>query len=126
MGRTKIYTLNLHIYPRKVWVMVQPTLEEINRYFHTRDGKDIYLSDTAVATVIPLYMKSNKCMGELIRISFPDKIRVGDIAHEALHAAIDICYDVGIDTSYNDQEPVAYLTGYIANFVNEVLNKVKQ
>lgn len=124
--QNKVYELNLHLYPRKVWVVVGMSVEEISRRFSTRNNNDVYLSDTAIATVISVNRRTDNRMGELIRISQVDYMTVGAIAHESLHAAMDICSDLGINPTYEEQEPLAYLVGYIAEFVGKIVKEVRK
>lgn len=49
-----------------------------------------------------------------------------NIAHESTHAALEIFAYVGARISYDNQEPYAYLVGWIADCIDKVKNnKIK-
>lgn len=43
------------------------------------------------------------------------------VAHECGHMAIIMCHMLGIDVTYNNQEPFCYILGYISEAVNDVI-----
>ena len=54
-----------------------------------------------------------------------DKAEVTDIiAHESVHAAMDIYNYISASVDLSNQEPFAYLVGYIANCVYKTYSKV--
>ena len=52
-----------------------------------------------------------------------DTHNIGNIYHEALHAANDLLDVVGFKFSYDNDEPQAYLMEYIGDLVLNVINK---
>lgn len=120
-NKSKVITLDLEIYPREVWLIFNPTVEEIDRLFEPRHTSNLYISDTAIASTLSLVRKSNNKLGELIVFFKSDEVDSSIIAHEALHATFDICNDVGITLSADNQEPIAYLLQYIVGFIDKEL-----
>lgn len=118
-----VHSFNLGIYPRKIWVMISPSIEEVNKLFSTIGNKDVLISENAIASTLHLQRKSNNHVGELIILYNLEEVTVGVMAHEATHAAINICNDLGINISVENQEPIAYLTQYITDFINKVVQK---
>ena len=64
--------------------------------------------------------KENGLLGELIWFPCASAMPIGHISHEATHAAIDIFDDCGCRIDAENQEPFAYLVGWIAKCINEV------
>lgn len=56
----------------------------------------------------------------MIRFSSIDAAKdASTVAHESFHAAMIICYDVGIKVEPSNNEAAAYLIGYIVGLVND-------
>lgn len=65
--------------------------------------------------------------GVLIRFENKAAMTVRNITHEAVHAALEIFDYVGARTTHDNQEPFAYLVGWIADCCNKVkTDKTKQ
>lgn len=103
--------------------MFSPSIEEVNKLFSTIGNKDVLISENAIASTLHLQRKGNNHIGELIILYNLEEVTAGVIAHEATHAAINICNDLGINISVEDQEPIAYLIQYITDFINKVVQK---
>lgn len=56
----------------------------------------------------------------------PDKVNHGVIAHEVNHAANMIAEDHGFTPDFNNDEPMAYLVGYITNQLYKFIKKHKK
>ena len=57
--------------------------------------------------------------GHIVVLNFDHEVKLsyGTIAHEALHATLDICDSVNIVVDFKNQEPVTYLNGWVMDQV---------
>lgn len=113
----KIYQFDPQIYPRKLWVSVGTSTEELNEKF-VEEIKDI--DDSADAETWPVQQKEPLLGGVLIRFSDLKDMRPDNIAHEATHAALEIFDYVEARIQYDNQEPFAYLVGWVVKCIDEV------
>lgn len=117
---TKIHEFFPEIYPRRVWIVKSGKLEALQERFCNRDNSDIDLRGPHEGYVDCVMCKNTGLLGELIWFPYANKMPIGHIAHEATHAAIDIFADCGCRIDAENQEPFAYLVGWIAKCINEV------
>lgn len=118
-NKTTIHEFDPCIYPRLLWVVkggtlegIQETLEIICEYEQEEKGG---------AVTLPVRRKDNNRLGYCIWFPKSGDIRRGDwIAHESTHAALCIFDDIGARVSYEDQEPLAYLVGWVFECIDEV------
>lgn len=111
------------IYPRSLWVAVGLTAEEINQALSLTDGRPIETDSdpTTRSTTYPFVMdRSNGNHGTLVAI-WMDDIKDEEIAHEAFHAAMTMLYDVGVKYFADDQEPSAYMVGWVFGKIQGVV-----
>lgn len=116
----KIYQFDPQIYPRKLWVSVSVSTEELQERFGKYDIKDI--DDGYYGQTICVQQKEPLLGGVLVRFQDLKAMSPENIAHEATHAALvifDYC-DCRIDIG--NQEPFAYLIGWIVRCIEEVRN----
>lgn len=119
----KLLRFDPGIYPRDLWVAVGLTAEEINQALVRRDGRPIETEDdpTTKASTYPYVMdKVNGYFGALV-IIWDDKIGDDGICHEAFHAAMSMLYDVGVRFFSDDQEPSAYMVGWVFGKIQGVV-----
>lgn len=119
-----IHTFDPIIYPRKVWITYDATVDELNTMFPTGDidGNPFKEEDGYYGITYRTADKDNKG-GVLIR--FPDNkdtVESWHITHEAIHAAGHICDYVGIKADFENDEAFTYLAAWIA----ECCEKVKK
>ena len=115
-----IYQFDPQVYPRRLWVSVEATTEELQQKFRKDDIKD--MDDSYYAQTICVQQKEPLLGGVLVRFQDLKAMSLGNIAHEATHAALEIfdyC-DCRIDVA--NQEPFAYLVGWIVRCIDEVRN----
>lgn len=120
---SKIHEFHPCIYPRRIWVVKGFSQEQIQQSFSQRDGNEIKFGDwegnEPKCTVFPyVELKENGKYGILVAIS--TSLSVGDIAHESVHVAFEIFNDMGCFASHDNQEPYAYLVGWVAECINQV------
>lgn len=124
MKNTVIHEFCPQIYPRRIWVVKGCNEQFIIDKFTERLGEEIIFEDTAgsepVCTVLPnVKLKSNGKYGYLVYIQ--SKLSIGDIAHESVHVATELFSEMGAIHTPDNQEPFAYLVGWVADCINQVV-----
>lgn len=113
-----IREFNLDIYPRTLWVTYDATPKELSELFPTdSDGNVInWLPEIpGYGAEMEVFSKPGEKGGVLIRFENWEAMTPGHIAHEAVHAADDIYYFIGAHPDILNNEPYAYLVGYITD-----------
>lgn len=127
--KSVFYEFDPVIYPTRLWVCVKPKLEDVEDVFYSvnKDGSiaegcfvpDDLLSPTSYLTTHVVGRKSSGWMGCLVSILKPKETKAGLIAHEALHCTSFTCLSMGITcNSFDDSEPWAYYTQWVADCIN--------
>lgn len=119
-NKTQIHEFYPEVYPRRVWIVKGGKLEALRERFCKRDNTEICFKGAYEGYVDSVMYKENGSLGELIWFPYASAMPVGHISHEATHAAIDIFDDCGCRIDAENQEPFAYLVGWIAKCINEV------
>ena len=132
--KTKIYKFDPAIYPFPLLVckyVPGVTHEEIAERFNkvldqrtlsTIDSDELRAHPTLTAKTICLTSKEDDQMYYMVILYKPKSIRHGIVAHEALHVVTMLCDWLGIaGPTANDDEPHAYLIGWLANCIGSVL-----
>lgn len=115
---TRIHEFDPKIYPRLLCVTYGCPTAVLKDMFGN-EAQD--MDKTANAeTVICQRKKPNVRGGVLIRFENKNALTVKNIAHEAVHAALDIFDYVDARISSDNQEPFAYLVGWIADCCQQV------
>lgn len=120
------------IYPVEIVIANESVqLEDLKKLYTFSDGTELNDSITdAIASTSTCTRKSDNCPIVLIKfcgkkdgtkIDLPELI--GDIAHESLHATLDIFDYLNEGICYTHQEPVAYLIGFISTCAYNTLVK---
>lgn len=116
-NKTIIHEFDPCIYPRLLWVVKGGFLEDIKDMFDAELVED----DAGGAVTFPVRRKVDSRLGYCIWFPKAGDMRNLDwIAHESTHAALCIFGDIGARVSYEDQEPLAYLVGWVFKCVDEV------
>lgn len=123
----QIHEFNPEIYPKKIWVVKGGTSTQIKERFYGTDGEELDLDDSCDALVCNVMIEDGtKRLGELIWFPTIKEMTINNIAHESTHAALDIFGFVGCKVHYDNQEPIAYLVGWVADCIDKVKrNKVE-
>ena len=121
-SESKVVEFDPQVYPRKIWVAVGGDIGTLRASFCQNDGEQLDFKDMDKysASTTAVTEKDTGLFGELIWFPTKSDMRFDYIAHEATHAAMDIFGDIGIVPDVNNQEPLAYLVGWIAKCINEV------
>ncbi|MBR8706941.1 hypothetical protein [Bacteroides pyogenes] len=110
----KIHEFDPLIYPRKLWVVVGTDT------FSDRFEGVSEWDDAADAIVDCVYDKQKDLGGVLVRFKSKKSMTVSTISHESLHIAMNIFDYIGAKADSMNQEPLAYLVGWIAGKINQV------
>lgn len=102
------------IYPRKLWISIDATQEELKEYFNT-DVEPLDDTNIAIAGSCHKELADGKTFGGIL-IQFQDVKNnpKGIITHESFHAACDIFDYIGAFVDSKNQEPFAYLAGWVS------------
>lgn len=119
----QIHEFNCEIYPRMLWVAVGVPYAVIKDLFEDvlpmDDSTDAQVDHTR-------RLKPDVKGGVLIRFKNRKAMTVANITHEAIHAAMAMFDYVGAYPDPKNQEPFAYLCGWVARCIEEVKIKKKQ
>ena len=119
------FSANMGIYPRQLYIARgNDKLKVIKDNFTSRDGEElIYDNDgdkTSASCMWSVIEKTTGYYGFLVWLR--GKNPKSDIAHEATHVAFETFRDIGGVADEDNQEPFAYLVGWITNRLFEALN----
>ena len=134
-AKGKIHEFDPVIYPFRIWVSINPSLEEVSEKFYglTDEMERVDIDEKwldedrfKIATTSPVSIKKDGWCGLLVCIHKPKVMNTGVIAHESVHCADFVCEQFGITTgSFENGEAYAYLVQWIAGCIEKVkLNKV--
>ena len=120
-----IHEFDPQIYPRLLWGTYGCPTSVLKDMF---DGDVSNMDKHSNADVINCRRtKPDVRGGILIRFRRKSDMTMENIAHEAVHAALDIFDYVEARIASDNQEPFAYLVGWIADCCNKVkTDKTKQ
>lgn len=116
-----LYEFDPQIYPRKLWVAV--TKGTFSDVFDT-ELKELGEYDNA--DVNNVHHKEKDLGGLLIRFRSADEITAENTTHESTHVAIEIFDYIEARIDTNNQEPFAYLCGWVAGCIEEVKQKLTE
>lgn len=125
-----IYKFDPVIYPFPLLVSKDFDIQELrDRFYYVLNKEDVKeitdelnANPTSVARTILLVEKNTGNVFICVFIYKPNKINVGFIAHEALHANTLNGFLLGITPpSIEDDEPQAYFVQWVANCIESVL-----
>lgn len=128
-----IKTFDTKIYPLVFWVAIDETLEGLQKNFMTltedmevMDLDDNYEPDAAIsAYTVPLWNKKTKRNGILLYLV--RDLGLNTIAHECYHAVNFFGQYLGIkEGTYDNDEPRAYLMGWLVESVYEFYKNYKE
>lgn len=124
MKNTTIHEFHPLIYPRRIWIVKGSDKKIIKDKFLERDGEEIVLKNEkgneSACTVFPyVKLRENDKYGYLVCVQ--SHLSVGDIAHEYVHVATELFSEIGAIHTPDNQEPFAYLVGWIADCIHQVI-----
>lgn len=116
------------IYPRKLVVTKNVTLQDLRKRFTSRFGNilsDDFDPEGYTYTYFATDIKTNEHV-VLVNIGYKQKDMceyINDIAHEAEHVKCSIFDDIGLPNTVDSQEADAYLVGWAAKCIYKTLIK---
>lgn len=119
MSNATIHEFDPLIYPSKLWIAIS-TENEFEGFEPLSEMNESHIAVTESA-----YDKVNDKGGVFIRFESRKSMTADIIAHEAFHAACNIFWYVGAKPDFENQEPLAYLIGWIAKCVDIVRQNKK-
>lgn len=114
---TQIHEFDCEIYPRKLWVAVGAPFAVIKDMFEDVDRMEANADAQVDHT---RRTKPDVKGGILIRFLNRKAMTQENITHEVSHAAMEIFHYVGAYPDPKNQEPFAYLCGWIAKCIEQV------
>lgn len=126
MSKFRIYEFHPQVYPRILWVAVGGTFEDIKALFTSMEGDELVGGKDFLALTYMVQTKSDEhYLGHLVWFPSTKDMTAKNITHEAFHASSDLFGLLGCEMYYNNQEPFAYLVGWVADCIDKVKrNKV--
>lgn len=114
----EIHEFDSVIYPRLLWIAVNPNNDTLKEFF----GEDLELGKEQWKAQVfyPMIEKQSLRIGTLIVFNSKKFMEIETITHEALHVAIDVFSDLGINFDGKSQEALAYYTGWVAECCEQV------
>lgn len=121
--KSKIHEFDPVIYPRKLYVIDGYDEDLLSEFSHGADNGDLKYPDNCHGVTFP-YVRHRESLLLGVLVCFgPDKKNItGMIAHEAVHAANGILNSLGVTYTTEDDETLAYLVGWAADCIAEVIN----
>lgn len=116
------------IYPRKLVVTKNVTLQDLRRRFTFRSGdvlSEEYDPEGYTYTCFVTDIKTNEYV-VLVNIGYKQKDMseyINDIVNEAEHVKCSIFDDIGLPNTIDSQEADAYLVGWVAECIYKTLIK---
>jgi len=127
----RLFVFDPIMFPRKLYIAIGGTKRDIEKLFNDRDDDPYQIADSEIdgsnCNVMPfvIYKKGN-WKGVLVFIHTPERMDISTIAHEADHVANAIFNACGQGVDTSDDEIHAYLVGWAAKCIDEVLRKAKK
>lgn len=115
-----------NIYPRRLWVAIGDEIEQIKKTFAYSDGTELDIdsdTDVAYAITVDVLHKKTGLLGVLVWACDTESLSPKVMAHESVHATIEMFHACHCYFTYNNQEPFAYLTSWIFDKIQETKEK---
>ena len=114
-----LYEYDCQLYPRRLWIAITTGCPQ------GLNGIEP-MSEIGIADTQTTYNEANRMGGVLIRFSTKACMTPMMMAHEAVHAAVDICDYIGGQINLESQEYFAYLVGWIVECCDDVKKSTKK
>ena len=118
-----IHEFDFTIYPRKLWITYDTTIQELTDIFPSGDTRDRPWEEIGPQhdAVVDAVEDKDHVGGYLIRFKNKNSIDFRNVSHESCHVANWICDFIGYTPEMSNDEPYAYLVGFIAKCCEVVL-----
>ena len=123
-----VYEFDPKIYPRSLFVMKGCDPKDVTDRFTTRDDSEFEIeieegSEPSMSTLSMVKFKDTGKYGELVVVWIDDKdVDMSMISHEAFHVSMNILSELGIKFHADNQEPIAYMVGWCARCISDVVS----
>lgn len=114
----RIHEFDPVIYPRLLWVTINPSNEELQNFFDDTLDADALRGRKAI--VCEASKKKPYLAGYLIVFRSKKYMDIGTIAHEATHVGLDLFHELNIEYDGLHQESLAYLIEWVATCCEQV------
>lgn len=114
-----IKAIKVPLYPGKLVIIITGSLKKAKKNISIFKDDYIYAS-----SYFDVY-KKDQGFYVLLNFNYHKKIYHGTIAHEAVHIAHFIMTHSGLIDSFDNDEPKAYLVGWITNQIYKVIKQTK-
>ena len=113
------------IYPRKLWIYKVGESDKFKDNFTlSDDGEDINPSSDIIGYDAIVYNVHHSSQGYGVLLCIKNNLSHRQIAHEATHAALEIFKDCDCRIDYDNQEPFAYLVGWVYECLDDFNSKL--
>lgn len=128
MAKFEVFEFDPVIYPFKFWVGKNGTKADVKDMFVDAEHEEIVITDadikrSAALTYDPVVAVSDGQQGVFTWLHSPELVTTGTIAHESDHAANAVFDFIGAKVDPRNDEPHAYLAGFFADCIDEVLKR---
>lgn len=113
------FKFHFDIFPSPLVLIFADSLEDCSKIAKKSYDLEISYSNNALAIT---QLINGYVVIALTHSTYID--RPSYLIHEALHAAYEILRNIGADTSYNNQECIAYLQQYIYDRCDDALKNI--
>ena len=125
---SKIYKFDCDIFPLKIWVAVQPSLQQLQKRFAILDDDNVTEKEFDKDSIKPYWgacrisvvEKESRHVGSIIIVMHPDAYSDRTLVHESCHACDDFILLLDLDVV---GETRAYLTEWIFDRAKSVIDK---
>lgn len=118
-----IWEFDPQIYPKLLWVAVNPNEEEQSKFKSLHDKDEPLLKvemDDCLACVYVVRKIENCKTGSMIVFKDLSTLTPGVMAHEAVHVVSNICRFIGLKYNEYDDEHISYLVEWVVNCCEKV------
>ena len=118
------FSVHMGIYPRTLFIIkgnVSKSVYDDN--FTDREGNKLvtdFKGSNNGSCMWSIIERKTKKYGYLVRLHRIE--HKGDLAHEAVHVALETFRDIDAEVDLNNQEPFAYLVGWVTKQLYNALN----
>jgi hypothetical protein len=117
------FSIEMGIYPRTLFVVRGMDKRKVMQdNFMARNGNDILFDDNTTTEACEWEVIERKSHTHGFLVWIRGNASTDTIAHESTHVAFETFRDIGGVADENNQEPFAYLVGWIAKHIKDVLN----
>ena len=128
MAKFEVFEFDPVIYPFKFWVGKNGTKADVKDMFVDAEREEIVIIDADIKrsvalTYDPVFAVSDGQQGVFTWLHSPELVTTGTISHESDHAANSVFNFIGARVDPTNDEPHAYLVGFFADCIEEVLKR---